>query len=748
MLTLQGKIVDKITRNPLPFATVKIIEKKTGAIADDNGLFTINGLCKGGFHLEASFVGYETVSIFTEIKRDTFLIFELVQHNQLLSEVTVHGDLDENKTQISQVIGSEKITEEGNKTLSDLLESVAGVSVIRNGSGITKPIIHGMYGNRVSVLNNGVVQAGQQWGNDHAPEIDPYVADHIAVVKGAAALEYNGSTLGGVILIEPNRISNDPHLHGKANYIFQTNGLGNTLNTQLEKYGAWAAWRFTGTLKGIGDTQAPDYYLTNTGRREANAALQLEKQFSSKWFGSAYYSFFNTNLGILRGSQVGNLTDLALAINREVPYFTKDQFSYSIEAPRQLVNHQLLKVEGNYFITPQKTLTLMYAGQLNQRKEFDVRRSGRSDIPAMSMRLSSHLIQSTYSSSFSSALELKIGLQMNYKFNFNDNATTGILPLIPQYQQFQSGIFGILNYRVGKLIWEGGVRYDFIYLDASPIIVEPNGNKYIEQIQTPFNNLTINGGLKMISSKYFTSTLSMGYAQRAPEVNELYSYGLHQGVSGIEQGDRNLKKERSLKSLLTLEWASKTVALQTTGYLQRINDYMYLQPRNEFEETIRGAFPVFIYEQTDALIYGADINLSINPISFFKMNVAYAIVRGEDRTQDIPLVYMPADNLTASISVLPKDSKKLSHTSIGVSTRYVWEQTRLLLQQDFLAPPPAYFLLGFNASTSFGLKKNKLSINLRVENMLNTTYRDYLNRLRYFADEMGVNVSIGFNYSF
>ena len=126
-------------------------------------------------------------------------------------------------------IYKEKIIAEGNKNLADVLATVSGVSVLKNGSGISKPIIHGLYGNRVTILNNGLVQAGQQWGNDHAPEIDPFVADHISVVKGAGSLQYGSSALGGVVMVDPYKISQDPHLHGKSTYVFQTNGLGHTL---------------------------------------------------------------------------------------------------------------------------------------------------------------------------------------------------------------------------------------------------------------------------------------------------------------------------------------------------------------------------------------------------------------------------------------------------------------------------------------------------------------------------------------
>ena len=122
---------------------------------------------------------------------------------------------------MQNVVGAQKIRDEGNTNLADMLASVSGVSVLKNGSGISKPIIHGLYGNRVTILNNGLVQAGQQWGNDHAPEIDPFVADHISVVKGAGSLQYGSGAIGGVVMVDPYRVSTDPHLHGKATYVFQ-----------------------------------------------------------------------------------------------------------------------------------------------------------------------------------------------------------------------------------------------------------------------------------------------------------------------------------------------------------------------------------------------------------------------------------------------------------------------------------------------------------------------------------------------
>ena len=276
-ITVRGRVIDKSDRTPLSFATLILQEDRTkGAIADIHGNFSITDLCPGEYHIEIAFIGYETKFEFLELNESVVVEFQLGEYNELLNEIVVHGEKDDKSTEVHHAVGQEKIRAEGNSNLADVLASVAGVSVLKNGSGISKPIIHGLYGNRVTILNNGLVQAGQQWGNDHAPEIDPFVADHISVVKGAGSLEYGSSAIGGVVMVDPYRISKDPHIHGKATYVFQSNGLGHTFNTQLERTDPWASWRLSGTVKYMGDTRTPDYFLTNTGRREANFSAQLE----------------------------------------------------------------------------------------------------------------------------------------------------------------------------------------------------------------------------------------------------------------------------------------------------------------------------------------------------------------------------------------------------------------------------------------------------------------------------------------
>ena len=287
----------------MAYGTIYVEELQTGVASDSLGNFSLSKLCQGDYHLRFNHIGCETRSVFISLQKDTVISINMHHYNELIDEVEIHDHHSEHETAASTSINKEDIAEIANKDLSEMLESMTGVSSIKSGAGVSKPVVHGLSGNRVTILNNGLAQSGQQWGNDHAPEIDPYVADHISVVKGAGALAYPGGSLGGVVLIEPDEIPNDPHLHGSINYIFQTNGLGNTLNARLEKYDKWAAWRVSATAKVIGDRSAPNYYLTNTGKREYNVAAQIEKHFSPKWEMKLYYSLFNTEIAILRGDR-------------------------------------------------------------------------------------------------------------------------------------------------------------------------------------------------------------------------------------------------------------------------------------------------------------------------------------------------------------------------------------------------------------------------------------------------------------
>ncbi|MEZ4987405.1 MAG: Plug domain-containing protein [Saprospiraceae bacterium] len=145
----------------------------------------------------------------------------MAHHAEFLAQVIVEAESDAQTGMSRQALGRKELERGGGQTLAALVSSIAGVTTLQNGSGIAKPVIHGLTGNRIAILNNGLLQAGQQWGNDHAPEIDPFTADRLRVIKGVETIAYGGNTLGGAVLVEPSHIPDDPHLHGPRNMFWQ-----------------------------------------------------------------------------------------------------------------------------------------------------------------------------------------------------------------------------------------------------------------------------------------------------------------------------------------------------------------------------------------------------------------------------------------------------------------------------------------------------------------------------------------------
>ena len=751
-LSISGNVIDEGTDLPLEFVNIYIQELGTGTTTDGEGYFRMDSICEGHYHLIFSHIGCEAKKLHLDLFRDTIIRYELSHTSTSLGTVVVEGVKDDFNNQASVSINRQTIEDNINENLSGLLENESGVHLIKNGSGISKPVVQGLFGNRLTILNNGIVQSGQQWGNDHSPEIDPFSSDKITVLKGVSAIEYSGGNLGSVILVEPKRIPKEPHLHGHVNYGFTTNGRGHNLNARLGQSTPSIAWRVNGTLKKFGDLKSANYFLNNTGVEEANLSLQLEKTVNENIFLDFYASTFNTRLGVLRGSHIGNLTDLEQALVRDVPFFTENEFSYAIDAPKQQVSHHLAKFKAKYVVNENQILEGVVALQINDRKEFDIRRGDRSDIPALSLLQFSLNTEAKYTQYFDNDWKWKIGSQNILTDNTN-NPETDILPLIPDYFSWKSGVFNTLSKKHNNTQFDLGFRYDVEFQNVATFSrsLPREVIRYNRIFQTIGGLLSIKQDLTEAQSIAFNT----GYTVRNPAINELYSSGLHQGVSGIEEGDVDLKSEKAFKNTLTYKWQPNTnFTLNILAYHQHFRGYIFLNPQDEVRLTIRGAFPVFRYEQTNANIYGVDLStqFTLSKSLFGQLNYSY--LKGEDTTDNLPLVFMPPNSFFGSLTYRVSKAVKLSNkasiedSEMELSNRYVFEQENIFESQDFVDPPSAYNLVGVKVSTNIIFPRYKFRFYIKADNVFNIQYRDYLNRQRYFADDVGISVTAGLNFKF
>jgi len=747
--TLSGKVIDEHDQSELAFANVFIAELGKGTTADSTGYYRLTNLCPGEHLVTISHVGCETREENIRLRGDTTINFFLEHHTELLELITVRGlQVERPATQSEIVLNRLALDRKSGVSLAQSLEDITGVQMLQTGPTISKPIIHGLHSNRILILNNGIRQEGQQWGDDHAPEIDPFVADQISVVKGASAVQYGSDAIGGVILIEPDKLPTAADLQGEAYLIGMSNGQQGVLSAELQ--GGWEnfegfGWRVNGTYKRAGDTRAPDYNLTNTGVRELNFSATAGWQDDEKG-AQLYYSRFQSDLGILRSAHVGNLTDFEAAIKSDRPLII-DDFSYEIDNPKQTVSHDLLKANGFWLLPKWGKLNAVYAFQFNDRKEFDIRRGGRSNIPALDLDLQTQ----TFDVTLDHPLwlnRLKGTFGLNYTFQKNRNVPgTGVEPLIPNYISYNGGAFWTERW-IGDNGWEleSGLRYDYKFLQAKRI----NNQRQVETIERNFHAWAVSfGGLWRPDSPWEFRT-NFTTAFRPPNISELFSDGLHHAIASLEFGNADLQMERGFKWITTGSYRSADgILLEASVYNNYIENFIFLRPEAEPELTIRGAFPVFSYQQTNANLWGLDGFLRLPLAQDFFWETKGALVRGRDLNADEYLIFMPPDRLETTVSYEPASWNNLEDIRFFLTGVKAWEQTRLPDDDtDFAPPPEGYWLLHAGVGGTLPFGENRFSMQLSVRNLLNTRYRSYLNRLRYYADEVGRNVELRLKYAF
>lgn len=743
-LTVEGVVLDKLTKQALPVAAVWIVGAEKGTTTNERGQFVITGLCPGTYTADVHYLGYQEFHLSITLPLSKPLVALMEEEDLLIEGVTVQGDVVvQQNTQAEAVLNDIELARASGKSLGESLQDLPGVTSLKTGPTISKPIINGLHSNRILVLNNGLRQEGQQWGTEHAPEIDPMVAQQISVLKGASAVRYGPEAIGGIVVVEPPALPFEhEHVHGDIRLMGANNGRMGAASGSFE--GGFGkndtfAWRLQSTTRRAGDFSAPDYLLTNTGLKE----LSFSGAFGfrgNNWSADAYYSRFATELGILRSAHIGNLTDFQTAIESERPLYIED-FSFNIDNPRQDIIHDLVKLTA-LRKTSIGEIKLIYGYQRNIRQEFDIRRGGRSDKPALHMDLLTQSADLLWKHRTWGRFRGEAGMSLIYQENRNVPGT-GIEPLIPNYNSTTGGLFLIERYMRDKWEVEAGIRLD----NRAFQVFTFNDDQEIIRPQYNFSNFSGSLGVVLYPTQAISISANLGTAWRPPNVSELYSQGLHHGAATIEEGNADLGVEQAFKWINQVQVGKKKWNADVTIYLQKIDNYIYLEPQAEPRLTIRGAFPVFHYLQTDVLMAGTDAAFQVNLPENFIYGVKGSMIRATDLLKRRGLIFMPGDRIQHSINWnYPFQSRK--KLFITLSHSLVRRQTRYPEGIDLTDPPASYQLFGAEAGYGATVFENDFEVTLEVTNLLNTPYREYLNRFRYFADELGRTISLRINYKF
>lgn len=645
-----------------------------------------------------------------------------------IESIAVARDIDEETIRNSQY-----------NNLSAILGEEAGVNQIKTGNFISKPVIHGFSGKRIVIISNGTQLEGQDWGNEHAPEIDINSTKRIQLYKGASALQYSSNGVGGVIVTESWSDDMD-----KNQARFSTGGFSNGrgINSHMSVFKRLGKLPINigleGGIKHAGNTHAPSYTLLNTGFREQSFTISMAARASKRLTIMGSHSFLKSQFGIFKGAHIGNTTDLINAYSADVPSYTGD-FSFDIDRPFQEVLHEFSSAKLDYKIDERSSISITYGRQYNGREEYDNDLPyddslAALNLPDFQLRLTTHTANLLYQRE-NCLGELTAGITGKYQKN-----THLYREFIPNFYNAELSGYVIQKWITQAFISEFGLRYTMNSIDVYRRINDDS----IQHNEYSFSGIS-GAWTILFGSDNLLHKINIASGWRYPWLNEMYSNGYHHGVAALEYGNMDLNPERSIQLMYSPEMRVGKFELNADVYGRVIYDFIYLQPQKEPTLTIQGAFPTFNYRQESVYSYGIDLSLDYSLTEKWTLGGSASAIRvlTLDRGETLP--WTPAHRFGFDLKYTTRINKTL--VRLGADASYVAKQWRLTDKYYVIPPPENYFLVGANVQFQIPGKRKRVDYNVSIgaNNLINQKYRDYLNRFRYFTDDMGRNFYVKLN---
>ena len=763
-LTLSGKVTDAKTGEPLAGATIYFPDLRKGVACSDGGTFTITTVAAGKYLVEVSHLGYssivETIELGSNLQKD-FALSPTVIENEGVTVTGVAGATSTKKTPIPvNIVRKQDLFRNTSTNLIDNLAKTPGVAQVSTGPAISKPFIRGLGYNRVLVVNDGMKQEGQQWGDEHGIEVDEQNVSRVEILKGPASLMYGSDALAGVV----NIISFQPPPEGKTRGSiatgFLTNNRQRNLHVDIGGNNKGFVWGVYGSHKAAADYKNKyDGYVFNSkfNENDFGGYIGLNKNWGYSHF---YVTRFDQHLGLVEGERddatgkflklVNNGGVEAEAIATAADFRSTDPF-----VPRQRIQHTKIATDNSFNIGKNR-LTFVLGYQRNQRQEFgnvlDPDEKGLYfDLGTIDYNLQYHFAEKK---NWKTTIGIN-GMQQS-------NANKGIEFLIPAYSLFDIGGFVYSQKKINNLTLSGGLRFDNRSVNSKELML--GVDEKFAAFKKNFSNISGSAGLAYQASKKVTLKFNVARGFRAPSIPELASNGAHEGTNRYEYGEQNLKSETSLQTDAGIELSTEHVSFNANLFLNSINNFIYyrkLQAKAGGDSIIIDGvnqYFAFLFNQNNAKLYGIEFNLDFHPhpLDWLHIENTFSWVRGlmskeQDGSKNLP--FIPASRLINEVKVdLFKKGKIIRNIFASAELENTFAQKNPFTGFNTETSTPGYTLINAGIGGEIRNKERVLfNIFIGANNITDVAYQNHLSRLKYAPENlvtgrMGV-FNMGRNFS-
>ncbi len=725
---VRGVVVDSAGQ-PIGDVRVFVNALNRTAITNDSGRFVFTGLPAGTFHVIAMQIGYRPSHadiVVPAVGADLMLRIVMARATTVtqLGAVQVTAtpigtdprDVAQSTTEISAAALARHLS----GTVAQTLASEPGISVRYNGPAASAPVIRGLSGERILVLQDGE-RAGDLSATspDHAVSIDPLTAQRIEIVRGPASLLYGNNALGGVV----NVISNDlptaipEHVDGYVNLSSESGTPG----------GAGAA----------GVTIPLTASLALVGRGQVRRANDL-RMGGGLTLQNSYFDNASGVAGLGYAGGKGTAGALYRGYQFEYGLPSADNDGAHIEGQR----HEL-SGRAEFSSPPRLFTTLRVNGSAQWYGHDEIEPNG-----VIGTRFNLH------TQSFDVLGRTKVGRvsgAVGAQGTFRQYSAAGDEALTPAansnggglfvYQEIPLGTATEAHDRVASL--QVGARYDLYSIET-----KTGDAKFGTGRSRDFNNVSGSVGVSIPFSDGVSLGVSAARAFRAPTVEELFSNAFHAAVGTYDVGNPNLKSETNQGLDAILRVQNATFTAQLSGYYNRVDNFV--APNIVADTTIDGedgpeTVPLNRFRQADATLKGVEGRAEVEVMPHVVIGAMGDVVRGSFASGE-PLSYIPP----ARIGALARFDNSI--ISLDLDVRHAFSQGRVPVA--VVASDPAsvvaesYDLVNLSASYAFSLGGRLSTVTLRADNVFDEKYRDASSRIKDFAFNPGRNVALVYRLLF
>ena len=648
--------------------------------------------------------------------------------------VSAHPLSAEGLAQASTILAGDELTRRASASIGDTLKRTPGVHNAEFGPAAGRPVIHGLAGPRVRVMQDRIDTLDVSVTSaDHATMVDPFVAEQVEVLKGASTLLYGSGAIGGVVDVHSGRIPHEvpEEISGGIESRYNGNSDGQTTSFKVNGGSGSIAWHLDGTWQDGDEYEIPGFAESDAqiAAEEAEGGEEEEEEEEVRGIlpGSQYDSS-NYAGGI---SYVHDRGFVGLSISRtEADYGLPGGHGHE---EGEEGGEEEEEEEGNPVLDLEQTRIDLELGLENPFGNFEALniRFGHNDYEHMEIEPSGEVATVFENDAWEFRSELvyatdntrsAFGLQLQSR----DFSAVGEEAFVPPVDRTAQGAFWVSEFNTESVQWEGGLRFDQVDYDPS---VGPD---------TDFTTYALSIGGIVELTDVFDLSIVLDNSSRAPTTEELYSDGPHLATNAFEVGDPNLDEESATGLSATLKGAGEGWSFVATAYHTRFSDFIYEVGTGEEEDGL----PVFQFLQDDADFTGLEAELdltltewdsgSLSATAFFDLVEASVDVSGND---NIPR--LPASRYGVGFDILT------GGWTLGLEFLRVNEQDEPAPEE---LPTDSYVDISAFAQYEMAIGDNSLQFFLHGKNLTDEEQRNHTSFIKDFAPAPGRTVEAGLRF--